>query len=63
MTILTTLDYMEKELIKHKNNLLVQQTRNAPNKDIICIKEKIKHYEKVCELLREEKKRNETIKK
>ena len=62
MTGLTTLAYMEKELTKHENNLLLQKARHASNIDIICIKDKIKHYRKVCELLRKEEE-NATIKR
>lgn len=60
MTRLTTLAFMENELLKHKRNLQIQAERNAPNSDIICIKDKIKHYEKVCEVLRKEEE-NATI--
>lgn len=49
---MTTLEFMEKELRKHKLNLEKQTDRNAPIEDIENIKIKISHYEKVCELLK-----------
>lgn len=59
---MTTLEFMEKELEKHKQNLERQQTRNAPKGDLENIVTKIKHYEVVCRLLRKEEE-NETIKR
>ena len=49
---MTTLEFMEKELGKHKLNLERQTDRNAPIEDVENIKIKISHYEKVCELLK-----------
>jgi hypothetical protein len=49
---MTTLEFMEKELNKHKQNLERQISRNAPADNIENIKIKISHYEKVCELLK-----------
>lgn len=49
---MTTLEFMEKELRKHKLDLKRQTDRNAPIGDIENIKIKISHYEKVCELLK-----------
>lgn len=49
---MTTLEFMEKELRKHKLDLKRQTDRNAPIKDVENIKIKISHYEKVCELLK-----------
>ena len=51
---MTTLEFMEKELEKHKQNLVRQHERNAPQGDLENIAIKICHYEKVCELLRKE---------
>lgn len=49
---MTTLEFMEKELKKCKANLEQQTSRNAPMDNIENIKNKISHYEKVCELLK-----------
>ena len=49
---MTTLEFMEKELGKHKLNFERQTDRNTPIKNVENIKIKISHYEKVCELLK-----------
>ena len=49
---MTTLEFMEKELKKCKSNLEQQISRNAPTHDVENIKDKISHYEKVCEMLK-----------
>lgn len=49
---MTTLEFMTKELNKHKLNLERQTGKNAPNEDVENLKIKISHYEKVCELLK-----------
>ena len=59
---MTTLEFMEKELIKNIKNLEIQEQRNAPKENIENIKIKIGHYTKVCDLLRKETE-NETIKR
>jgi hypothetical protein len=46
-----TLEFMEKELSRHKLNLERQIERNAPAEDIAHIKKKVKHYTEVCNLL------------
>jgi hypothetical protein len=51
---MTTLEFMEKELKKCELNLIQQIARDAPTDHISNIKDKIGHYEKVCELLRRE---------
>lgn len=50
---MTTLEYMEKQLEKHKRNYDCQVNRQAPEKDIENVKDKIECYSEVCELLRE----------
>lgn len=49
---MTTLEFMEKELSKCKINLQMAEDRNAPADHIQNIKNKIGHYERVCELLK-----------
>ena len=48
----TTLEYMEKELEKHKRNYDCQVNRQAPEKDIENIRNKIEYYSEVCGILR-----------
>ena len=50
---MTTLEFMEKELKKHKVNLQMADDRNAPDDQIENIKIKIRHYTKVCTMLKE----------
>ena len=52
--MITTLKFIEKELGRAKINLVKQVERNSPEKDIANIKAKIRHYEKICDLLRKE---------
>ena len=60
---MTTLEYMERILNKHKKNLIaVERKSNVPADDIKYLRIKIGHYEKVCDLLRKEAE-NETFKK
>lgn len=49
---MTTLEYMEKELEKHKRNYECQVNRQAPEKDIENIRNKIEYYSEVCGILR-----------
>ena len=49
---MTTLEYMLKQLRKAKVNLEHQTKRGAPPGDLENLKEKIAHYEKVCEVLK-----------
>ena len=48
----STLEYMQKQLEKHKKNHKAQLERNAPQQDIDNIKNKIGYYSEVCELLK-----------
>ena len=49
---MTTLEFMEKVLQRHKKNLEQQISRGAQINDIENLKIKISHYEKVCEMLK-----------
>lgn len=49
---MTTLEFVQKELRKCQVNLEQQIARNAPPDNIENIKNKISHYEEVCELLK-----------
>ena len=51
---MTTLEFFKKELHKCEVNLDKQMSRNAPEKDIENVREKLKHYSLACELLRKE---------
>lgn len=46
-----TLEYMERELSRHKLNLERQTERNAPPEDIENLKKKVEYYTEVCNLL------------
>ena len=48
---MTTLEYMEKELEKQKNELKEKRRRGAPREDTSIINEKIIHYRRVCRIL------------
>ena len=50
---MTTLEYMEKELKRHKLNLEREIQRNVPAEQIENIKKKVGYYTEVCEALRE----------
>ena len=49
---MTTLEYMEKQLKKHKMDLEGQRNRNAPSEVLDNIQKKIEHYKAVCDVLR-----------
>lgn len=49
---MTTLEFMEKQLIKQKINLSYQMKNNVPEEVIQNISEKIRHYEIVVEMLK-----------
>ena len=49
---MTTLEYFQKELEKHKKNHERLVARNAPEQDIINVKTKISYYEGACESLK-----------
>lgn len=49
---MTTQEYFQKELEKHKENYERLVARNAPEQDIVNVKTKISHYELVCELIK-----------
>ena len=51
---MTTQEFMQKELEKHKKSRNHQIKRGANPGDIKNIEEKISHYEKVCDLLTKE---------
>jgi hypothetical protein len=51
---MTTLEYMQKQLRKHKLSCERAIERKAPEQDILNLNEKISHYEYVCELLKKE---------
>ena len=49
---MTTLEFMEKQLRKCKTDLEQQELRQAPKSNLENLKEKISHYEIVCEMLK-----------
>ena len=49
---MTTLEFIDKQLKKCKIDLEQQELRQAPKSNIENLKEKISHYEKVCEMLK-----------
>lgn len=51
---MTTLEFMEKQLKKHRLSLAIQEHRKSQEEAINNIKTKIFHYEKVCGILRRE---------
>ncbi len=50
---MTTLEFMAKQLEKHKYNLNMAINRNSPEEDVKNIKNKIKYYTEVCDLLKQ----------
>ena len=50
---MTALEYMEKQLAKHKANYVRESNRNAPEKVLSDIQIKIGHYEAEVEALKE----------
>ena len=52
---MTTLEFIEKQLEKHRNNLAHELNRGVPDEVIHNIKEKIRHYEVVVSKLSEDK--------
>lgn len=50
---MTALEYMEKQVRKHRQNFLQQYDRNAPEEVLANIKAKIRYYEEAVEALRE----------
>ena len=51
---MTTLEYMEKQVAKHRLNFNREWERGAPNEMLQNITEKIHHYEAAVEALRKE---------
>lgn len=51
---MTTLEYFEKQLAKHKANLKRETERNAPPETIENISKKIGYYTEAVEVLRKE---------
>lgn len=49
---MTTIEYMEKQLSKHKANLERETARNVPKEMLDNIKSKIKYYQEACIALR-----------
>ena len=49
---MTALEYMEKQLHKHRQNFLQQYDRNAPEEVLANIRAKISFYEAAIEALR-----------
>lgn len=52
---MSTLEFMEKELNRHKSNLDRETRRNAPEEHIENLKKKVGYYTEVCEVLRLER--------
>ena len=52
---MTALEYMKKQLNKHRLNYATQLNRGAPLEDIENIRLKIRYYEAAVEALRERK--------
>lgn len=50
---MTALEYMEKQLAKHKASYIRESNRNAPEKVLSDIQIKIGHYEAAVEALKE----------
>ena len=48
---MTALEYMEKQLAKHKANYIRESNRNAPEKVLSDIQAKIGYYEQAVEAL------------
>lgn len=53
---MTTLEYMEKQLKKHKNNLQREMKRNAPFEVVNNISNKLGYYAEVVDILKGVKK-------
>ena len=51
---MTALEYMEKQVQKHRQNFEREQKRGAPDAMLICIGLKISYYEQAVEALRME---------
>ena len=49
---MTALEYMEKQVTKHRLNFHREWERGAPNEMLQNISEKIRHYEAAAEILR-----------
>ena len=49
---MTALEYMEKQVRKHRQNFLQQYDRNAPEEVLANIRAKISYYEEAIEALR-----------
>ena len=48
---MTTFEYMNKQLNKHMMNHLKLIERNAPERELLDVEEKIVHYKAVCDLI------------
>jgi hypothetical protein len=51
---MTSLEYMERQLNKHRMNLVRETDRGAPEEMLCNIREKISHYEDAVEALKKE---------
>ena len=51
---MTSLEYMEKQVEKHRANFQMEALRNAPAEQLQNIREKIWHYQQAVEALRME---------
>ena len=54
---MTALEYMEKQVRKHRQNFLQQYDRNAPDEVLANIRAKIRFYEEAAEALKNDEKR------
>ena len=57
---MTTLEYMEKQVQKHRLNFVREWERGAPEEMLRNISEKIRHYETAAEILRKTEGKDES---